>query len=99
MAHDPHAISLDDAIRLCAAHRAKDPGGTKAWGFPREVAERLLAVKGMAGFRIYAAEGPEGPTVVLVATDADGRDLVTGYLAEQAFPCPPDCDRASPLQG
>ncbi len=99
MSTDPHQIALDDAVRLCAAHRDRHPDAITAWGFPRDVLDRLLAVKGMTGIRIYAAEAAEGQTVVLVATDAEGRDLVTGYLAEQAYPCPPKCDRSSPLQG
>lgn len=97
MSDDPHRISLKQAVELTAAHRKRCPDEVRGWHFSRSAFEALLKEPGMTGIRIYAGIDSRGPTLVMVATDADGRDLVDGYIAEEAKPCPPYCDHNSPL--
>lgn len=97
MSEDPHRISLQHAVALTTAHRKLSPDGIRGWHFSRSAFEALLREPGMTGIRIYAGLDDRGPTLVMVATDADGRDLVDGYIAEEGWPCPPYCDRSSPL--
>lgn len=99
MSEDPHRISLKQAVELTAAHRKRLPDEIRGWHFSRSAFEALLKEPGMTGIRIYAGIDSRGPTLVMVATDADGCDLVNGYIAEESDPCPPYCDRSSPLVG
>lgn len=99
MTDDPHRIALKQAVEFTTAHQKKFPDEIRGWHFSRSAFEALLKEPGMTGIRIYAGLDSRGPTLVMVATDADGRDLVNGYLAEEATHCPPYCDRSSPLIG
>lgn len=99
MGTDRHRITLEQAVALTAAYRKSRPDGPHAWRFDRSAFESLLAVPGMAGIRIYSGHDARGATLVMVATDIDGRDLVSDYLAEEADMCPPYCDSSSPLAG
>jgi hypothetical protein len=99
MTDDPHRISLKQAVELTAAHRKRGPDEVRGWRFTRSAFEALLKEPGMTGIRIYLGLDSQGPTLVMVATDADGCDLVDGYIAEEGWPCPPGCDRSSPLTG
>jgi hypothetical protein len=79
----------------------------RAARFDRIAFDRLLGRPGAAGIRIYLGMQPGGEwTYVLVATDEEGKDILrdvgdeTGTgVEEQAYPCPPDCDCSSPLNG
>lgn len=110
MTVDRHSISLSDAIALTDRWRKNQPNSMRAARFDRIAFDRLLAQPGVAGIRIYLGMHPSGEwTYVMVGTSADGEDLIkapgsedagggTG-VEEQAWPCPPDCDCASPLNG
>lgn len=100
MARDKHWIDLDSATQLTAQWRKKHPKSPKAMGFSRAAFERILKQKGCKGIRAYYAQEDDGSwTMVLVGTDAKGRDMVKGEVAEEADPCPPYCDQASVLWG
>lgn len=100
MARDKHWIDLDSATQLTANWRKKNPKAPKAMRFTRAALDRILKQDGCKGVRIYYAMKADGAwTLVLVGTDAKGRDLVNGEVAEEASPCPPDCDERSPLGG
>lgn len=96
-----HRITLADAVTMTKAHRASAPADeTKAHLWPREVFEALLAQPGCVGIRIYHGRGGDGAKqMIMVAVDSNGADMTSGTIMELAFPCPPWCDTASPLQG
>lgn len=92
---EPHDIDPEKAKGLIKAWRADKHAAGKAHGhfFGREALEKLLAQEGCVGIRMYHARHGKGhETLVLVATDTDGRDMWKGSVAEEAMPCPPYCD-------
>ncbi len=100
MASDPHRISLENAIPMVQRARAGKLLPVHGWMFEAAIVREILAQDGCAGLRIYlAAKAGGDPTVVLVGTDAEGRDMTGGVIAEEALPCPPFCDDSSALNG
>lgn len=70
------------------------------WRFDSAIVREIVEQPGCVGLRIYLAATAAGdPTVVLVGTDAEGRDLTGGVIAEESQPCPPFCDDTSALGG
>jgi len=110
MTADRHSITLSDAVALTTRWRKNQPDSMRAARFDRIAFDRLLAQPGVAGIRIYLGMQPNGEwTYVMVGTSADGKDLIkapgsvdaadgTG-IEEQSYPCPPECDCSSPLNG
>lgn len=100
MPRDKHWIDLDSATQLTAQWRKKHPKSPKAMGFDRAALDRILKQKGCKGIRCYYAQHDDGSwTLVIVGTDAKGRDMTKGEIAQEGIPCPPDCDSRSPLSG
>lgn len=100
MLRDKHWIDLDSATKLTAHWRKLHPKAPKAMGFNRGAFERILKQPDCAGIRIYYAAKDDGQwTFVMVGTNAQGEDMATGEVAEEAMPCPPDCDPRSPFAG
>lgn len=98
MADDPHRISLEDAARLVAGARKASTLEIKGWRFDAAIIREILDQPGVTGIRMYMARTDEGqPTLVLVGTDAEGRDRAAGTIAEEGQPCPPECDDKSPF--
>lgn len=108
---DRHSIDLATAVDLTTRWRKHHPDALKGGMFPRASFERLLRAPQAAGIRIYLAEKPDGAwTFVMVATTAEGKDIIrkegaqraaedgTGY-EEESLPCPSWCDCESPLNG
>ena len=92
---EPHDIDAEKATGLIKAWRADKAAAGKAHGhfFGRDALQKLLEQAGCVGIRMYHARQDKGSeTLVLVATDADGRDMWTGSIAEESKPCPPFCD-------
>ncbi|MEI2720093.1 MAG: hypothetical protein V9E87_08100 [Gemmatimonadales bacterium] len=111
MLADRHSIDLATAVDLTTRWRKHHPDALKGVMFPRASFERLLRDPEAAGIRTYLAEKPDGSwTFVMVATTADGKDIIrkgeareasgdgTGY-EEEGWPCPSMCDCESPLNG
>jgi hypothetical protein len=103
----PHIIDLAGATELTSRWRAQR-NATKAGRFRRAALDRLLAHPAAAGIRVYLGAKPDGSwTFVMVATTSAGQDILpdagttpeASGLAEEAHPCPPDCDSHSPLFG
>lgn len=93
-----HKISLAEATELTQRHRKSDPKAGHAEFFHREAFEQLLAQPGCAGIRIYHGKGPKGDHhCVLVGVDGNGSDMTSAGIMEQSLPCPPFCDKDSPL--
>lgn len=98
MSRDKHWIDLKSAVELTARWRKLHPKAPKAMGFERGALERILKQDGCVALRCYYAQNAdESWTMVLVGIDAKGQDMATGEIAEEAEPCPPYCDRDSPL--
>lgn len=104
-----HRIPLSAAVAMTRRYRASArPGAFRAGCFPSKVFENLLAQKGCAGIRIYlGCHEDDALSLVMVAVDADGRDIVPGSdgkyqegaVVQDTIECPPFCDGGSPLNG
>lgn len=100
MPNHKHWIDLASAVELTTRWRKKQPDAPKAIGFDREALDRILKQESCVAVRCYyALKADTGWTLVLVGVDAQGQDLVHGEIAEEGYPCPPDCDERSPLGG
>jgi len=99
---EDHAITLEDAramLQRWTSGRTSLPGDPSAEFFGREALQRILAQPGCVGLRIYHGRNPKNQhALVLVGTDAAGRDLVAGGIAESGLPCPIWCDDTSALR-
>jgi hypothetical protein len=90
---EPHEIDAATARTYIRSWRERAaPGHTRGGFFGREVLVKMLAQPACAGLRIYHARHEKGhDTFVVVAADADGRDLWQGTVAENMLTCPPYC--------
>ena len=90
---EPHEIDADTARKYIRSWRAQAaPGHTRGGFFGRDVLVKMLAHPSCAGLRVYHGRHEKGhDTLVIVAADADGRDLWSGTVAEDMLPCPPYC--------
>lgn len=106
-----HRISLPDAAEMTRRHRnqatvsgARQPEeGALGGMFSAKAVLALLSQSGAEYLRYYHARDKDGKrTLVLVAADASGNDLVAagGEVLDQHFPCPPYCpELTSALRG
>ena len=96
-----HQIGLDQARQLTRRYRALYGNARSALVtgvLPREGLDTLLAQPGCLGVRFYGGAAPEGtPTLLFVATDAEGRDLANGIIL--ALPDTPPLVPAQPDDG
>jgi hypothetical protein len=100
-------IAPEIATAWMANYRQQNPGEREGHFFGNEIIQQLLAQKGAVGIRMYYALDDKGQKqLILVATDAKGKDLVpadaklnpglrvegepTGY-ADASWPCPGYC--------
>lgn len=91
---EPHEISAEKAKELIKKWRdSKAKDEIRGGFFGRAILDKMLAQAGVVGLRIYHAKHEKGgDTLVVVGTDADGRDRWQGTIAEELRPCPPNCD-------
>ena len=96
---EDHEIPFATAQGLIRAWRSRARTGQHHGGFfGRDVLEKILAQPGCVGVRFYHATHEKGhDTLVLLGVSADGKDLASGTIAEEARPCPPYCDDSDPL--
>jgi hypothetical protein len=94
-----HSIDLPAAAGMTKRYRSSVPAGSfLAEAFGKNALDSLLRQPGAIGMRIYLARHADSSLgFVLVAVDTSGSDMTSGALLETGFPCPPDCDLASPL--
>ena len=96
-----HRITLDEAKEMCRGHReaaGKGQAYLRAGGFGRGVLDDILAQPGCTGLRIYLGRNKQGDTSLLaVGLDADGQDMESGIIANDAWPCPPFCSGGGSL--
>jgi len=106
-----HRISAAEAAELTRRHRNQatisgarqaEEGGLGGM-FSRAAVLELLRREGAAFLRYYHARSEDGKrTIVLVAADKDGNDLLDGgtQTLDHHWPCPPFCPpEASALRG
>ncbi len=91
--NENHDISLADASDLTRNFRSKaGKDAIKGGFFGLAALQQLLDQEGVVGLRYYYAQEADGrPVLVLVGVDANGNDLVDGFLLERSVPCPPFC--------
>ena len=96
---EDHTIALDDAADLTRNYRkSAGKGAIKGGFFGRAALEQVLSQEGVVGIRYYYAQENNGrPVLILVGVDANGKDIVDGFMAERAMPCPPFCSPFNPL--
>ena len=96
---EDHTIALDDAAELTRNYRkSAGKGAIKGGFFGRAALEQVLSQEGVVGIRYYYAQENNGrPVLILVGVDANGKDIVDGFMAERAMPCPPFCSPFNPL--
>ncbi len=110
----PHQISLAEAIELTTRFR-NNPGADMPLSetFDKASVLQMLDQPGSHSFRIYLGrKSDDSICSVLVAADADGKDILPpaeraqltedgdddeGIILEDAFHCPPACPPPSPL--
>ncbi|MES2305643.1 MAG: hypothetical protein V4558_09050 [Gemmatimonadota bacterium] len=97
MSADDHRITLAQAIEYTHTWQKEHPGERRAWKLPREIIEEILKNPECASIRVYAGNVSGDERLVWIGTDATGKDLITGTIAEKCGPCPFDCDEGSPL--
>jgi hypothetical protein len=97
--HENHSISATDAAILTKAYRASNsPGVVLAEYFGRDAIQGILNQPSCVGIRVYFGKKPDGTlALVLVGSDATGKDLTSGSIAEYGLPCPPFCELSSEL--
>jgi hypothetical protein len=96
---EDHTIALDDAAELTRNYRKNaGKGAIKGGFFGRAAIEQVLSQEGVVGIRYYYAQENNGrPVLIVVGVDESGKDLVEGFVAERACPCPPFCSPFNPL--
>lgn len=93
-------IDRAQAKKWTAKYRASGRGNIHAHLFGTETVSRLLDQEGCVGMRIYYALDDQGvQQLLLVGTDAEGRDMTDGLILDDSQLCPPDCAMGSELAG
>lgn len=105
-----HQISLPTAIEMTARYRESLPSNFPICEtFEKESIQQLLNTAGCASFRVYYGMKEDKQVhAILVAADAEGRDLLPSAVAtaaetedavilEDGYRCPDLCPPASPL--
>ncbi len=92
-------INLDTAINYTHAYQAQHPDEIKAYFVGIEKINLILEHEDCTGIRIYNGYDSEAgrTNLVLVGVNANGEDMITAPIIEKLSPCPPSCDRSSPL--
>ncbi len=93
-----HSISLAEAVTLTTNARNAQLLPVHAWRYDRSIIDAILAQPGTEGIRFYlGVTSTYMPTLVLVGTDAQDRDIASGVIGEEGEYCPPYCDTGSVL--
>ena len=95
---EKHEISLEEAREHIRRHKKNPihPNHHGGW-FDRAALDKILAHPECKRVRYYHGRDESGkPNLVLVGTDASGKDL-TASIMEKSGHCPPDCDTSSVL--
>lgn len=92
-------ITLAAAADLTANYRATISSGDRiAHYFGKDIIRDILDQEGCMGIRIYYGLDTSGKKeLVLVGVNADENDMVSGVVADYAFPCPTRCSSANDL--
>jgi hypothetical protein len=98
-------IELETAKTWTANYRKQNPGDREGHFFGFEIIKQILSQKGCMGIRAYYAIDANGnKQLLLVATDANGEDLMLesansaarteegNIVADASYPCPGYCN-------
>ncbi len=90
---EDHKVSFKKARVLVRAYqRNKAKKEVTALYYSKDAIGKILRQKGCIGLRIYYAKKTTGAnTLVITGVDEKGNDIITGYIADIGFPCPPFC--------
>lgn len=95
---EDHSITLEEASKLTRTFREKaEKDDIRAEYFGKETIQRILDQEKCVGIRMYFGYNNGTAKSVLVGVTAEGKDLTGGVMAEKSLPCPPYCDKTSPL--
>ena len=96
---EDHTIALEEASELTRNYRKNaGKGAIKGGFFGRAALEQVLAQESVVGIRYYYAQENNGrPVLIVVGVDENGQDVLDGFIAERACPCPPFCSPWNPL--
>jgi len=94
-----HSITIAEAMHFVRNFRKdKSADVIKGGYFSREIYEAILAQEGCVGIRNYFAENlDDTPTIVMVAVESNGDDMIQGVVGEDILLCPPFCSRSTAL--
>lgn len=90
-------ITLSAGADMTAEYRRLNPGDRKAHFFGKDILNDLLDQTGAEGIRMYyGIDGDGNKELVLVAANADERDMLD-LVVDISVPCPNSCDNGSSL--
>jgi len=94
-----HYVTLAEASQLTRSYRETiEQGDIKGAFFGAGIFRKILLQDGCVGIHIYHGIHNDGsPTFVMVGVDEYGFDILSGTVAQNAFPCPPWCFPQGPL--
>lgn len=102
-----YLIPLQTAITWTSAWRATNANSIKAFKIDLTEVGDMLKEVGTNSIRLYFGLDNGVEKLVLVAVDAQGKDIINPVVDGQMIsgtydfcqPCPPTCDPTSPLNG
>ncbi len=105
MPESPYLIPLQTAVNWTTAWRSANPNTVKAFKVNIDEINDMLKETGTNSVRLYFGLDNGVEKLALVAVDANGNDIINPTWQGQQIsgtydfcdPCPPTCDRNSPL--
>lgn len=90
-------IELEEGALMTAQFRTAQPGDNLCIFFGKDLLTQLLDQENAKGLRFYFAHNGDGKmTLVTVAADAEGQDILT-KVGNKGTHCPDACCTDSPL--
>jgi|GEM_PF-5162889 len=94
---EDHTIRKVEAVALTTAYRNNHEGQTRAFKIDKaEIDEIFAAHPAATGMRVYLGEDFTGLRLVMVATAAEGNDILDTFY-DHSVRCPEVCDTSSIL--
>ncbi|MBC7776412.1 MAG: hypothetical protein H7246_13335 [Phycisphaerae bacterium] len=105
MNESPYLIPLQTAVNWTTAWRSAYATSVKAFKINIDEVNAMLLEAGTSSIRVYFGLDGGAEKLVLVAVDANGKDIINPTVGGQPIsgtydfcqPCPPTCDLTSPL--
>lgn len=85
-----HRITREQAQGLI--NRRRGGGIERGGAFLKDAIAAILDQPGCVGLRYYFGANTDGSTaLILVGVDEENRDMSTGTIIDNHYPCPPFC--------